>query len=311
MARRAPDPSSAADRSDTGEHDPIIDAFIDALWLEDGLAQNSLAAYRRDLTLLAAGLRQRGRRLLQASATDLLDFAALHTDYKVSSLNRRFASMRRFYRWALREGRRSDDPTAHLESARAAPRFPRAISEAQVESLLAAPDTDTPRGLRDRAMLEVMYAAGLRVSELVQLRLIEVLLADGLVRIFGKGSKERVVPLGEEAQSWVRRYLDEGRSALLAGKPCDAVFVTPRAAPMSRQMFWKLVKHYAIRAGVTAPLSPHVLRHAFATHLLNHGADLRVVQLLLGHADISTTQVYTHVARERLKQLHAKHHPRP
>lgn len=289
---------------------PLIDAFIDALWLEDGLARSSLAAYRSDLTTLAAGLRERGRDLLDASAADLLDFIALHVHYKASSLNRRLASMRRFYRWVLREGRRSDDPTVGLESARAALRFPRTISEAQVEDLLAAPDVTMPRGLRDRAMLEVMYAAGLRVSELVQLRLIEVSLTDGLASIFGKGAKERIVPLGEEALSWLRRYLDESRPALLAGRQCDALFVTSRAAPMSRQRFWKLLGQHAVRASITAPLSPHGLRHAFATHLLNHGADLRVVQLLLGHADISTTQVYTHVARERLKQLHAKHHPR-
>jgi integrase/recombinase XerD len=292
--------------------DPLIDAFIDAVWLEDGLAKNSLAAYRRDLSSLSRWLSARGRTLVEARAGDLLDYvAAVHGQSRPSSLNRRLASTRRFFRWAHREGRIASDPTVNLVSAKAAPRFPKSISEAQVEALLAAPNVETARGLRDRAMLEVMYAAGLRVTELVKLRLIEVSLTDGWVRIFGKGSKERIVPLGDEALSWLKRYLDEARPALLAGQVSDDVFVTPRAAGMSRQMFWRLVRHYAIRAGITAPLSPHGLRHAFATHLLNHGADLRVVQLLLGHADISTTQVYTHVARERLKQLHARHHPRP
>lgn len=306
--------ASAEPASGAGDRraEPLVDAFIDALWLEDGLAKNSLAAYRRDLTILSHWLSGRGASLLAATAQDLLDYvAAVHGQSRPSSLNRRLASTRRFFRWAQREGRIASDPTVNLLSAKAGPRFPKSISEAQVEALLAVPDLATPRGLRDRAMLEVMYAAGLRVTELVQLRMVEVSMADGWVRIFGKGSKERVVPLGDEAVSWIRRYLDEARPALLAGRVSDDMFVTPRAAAMSRQMFWRLVNHYALRAGITAPLSPHGLRHAFATHLLNHGADLRVVQLLLGHADISTTQVYTHVARERLKQLHARHHPRP
>ena len=292
--------------------DPLIDAFIDAVWLEDGLAKNSLAAYRRDLTALSRWMAAQGRALVEARAADLLDYvAAVHGQSRPSSLNRRLASTRRFFRWAHRESRIASDPTVNLVSAKAVPRFPKSISEAQVEALLAAPDVQSARGLRDRAMLEVMYAAGLRVTELVKLRLVEVSLTDGWVRIFGKGSKERIVPLGDEALSWVKRYLDEARPALLAGWVSDDVFVTPLAAGMSRQMFWRLVRQYAVRAGIVAPLSPHGLRHAFATHLLNHGADLRVVQLLLGHADISTTQVYTHVARERLKQLHARHHPRP
>lgn len=295
-----------------GSPDPLVDAFIDAVWLEDGLAKNSLAAYRRDLVSLSLWLGDRGRSLLVADSSDLLDYvAAAHAQAKPSSLNRRLASMRRFFFWARRDGRIAADPTVNLVSARAAPRFPKSISEAQVEALLASPAVDSTRGLRDRAMLEVMYAAGLRVSELVQLRMVEISLADGWVRIFGKGSKERIVPLGDEAVAWLKRYLDQARPALLAGRVSDDVFVTPRAAAMSRQMFWRLVKRYALQADITAPLSPHGLRHAFATHLLNHGADLRVVQLLLGHADISTTQVYTHVARERLKQLHARHHPRP
>ncbi|MCX7902596.1 MAG: site-specific tyrosine recombinase XerD, partial [Burkholderiaceae bacterium] len=196
------------------------------------------------------------------------------------------------------------------DSARVPARFPKTISEQQVEDLLAAPDTETPRGLRDRALLEVLYATGLRVSELVGLRLAQVSLDEGLVRVVGKGGKERIVPLGEEARDWLERYLRRARAQLLGGRPCDAVFVTARAAPLTRQRLWDLIKRYAARAGIAAPLSPHGLRHAFATHLLNHGADLRVVQLLLGHADIGTTQIYTHVARERLKALHARHHPR-
>ncbi|MFN7780608.1 MAG: site-specific tyrosine recombinase XerD, partial [Betaproteobacteria bacterium] len=222
----------------------------------------------------------------------------------------RLATLRRYYRWALRDGRLAADPTLRLINAKRPPRFPKSLSEAQVEALLAAPNVETPLGLRDRAMLELLYATGLRVSELVGLRLIEVSLNDGLVRVLGKGSKERIVPLGEEARDWLQRYLAQARAALLAGRAAEAVFVTRRAAPMSRQMFWNLIKRYARRAGIGAPLSPHGLRHAFATHLLNHGADLRVVQMLLGHADISTTQIYTHVARERLKALHAQHHPR-
>lgn len=295
--------------------DALIDVFIDALWLEDGLAKNSLAAYRRDLSLLAAWLQansNRGASLLQVQANDLLDFMATqHAAAKPSSINRRLSSLRRFYRWACREGRMQQDPTAQLLPAKAGPRFPKSISETQVEALLAAPDVDTPRGMRDRTMLEVMYAAGLRVSELIGLRMLSVSLSEGWVRIVGKGSKERIVPLGEEALAWLRRYLNEARPQILAGRVSDDVFVTSHAAAMSRQMFWQKVKHYALRADIRAPLSPHVLRHAFATHLLNHGADLRVVQMLLGHADISTTQVYTHVARERLKELHARHHPRP
>jgi integrase/recombinase XerD len=229
---------------------------------------------------------------------------------KASSANRGLAAIRRFYRWALRERLVAVDPSLRLKPARRIARFPQALGESQVEALLAAPVVDTPLGLRDRAMLELIYATGLRVSELVSLRCVELSLNDGLVRVLGKGSKERVVPLGEEARAWLGRYLAEARPRLLAGRVSDALFVTQRGAAMSRQMFWVLIKRYAARADIRAPLSPHGLRHAFATHLLNHGADLRVVQMLLGHADISTTQIYTHVARERLKLLHAQHHPR-
>jgi integrase/recombinase XerD len=289
--------------------EPVVDRFIDAIWLEDGLAANSLAAYRSDLLDLAGWLKP--RQLVEADESALTDYlAARHPTTRASTANRRLASLRRFYRWAVREGGIAADPTLRLAGVRRAARFPRTISEAQVEALLAAPDGSTARELRDRAMLETMYATGLRVSELTGLRMVELSLSDGLVRVIGKGSKERVVPIGELARSALTRYLEHGRPVLLGRRPCDAVFVTSRAAPMSRQMFWKLVRRYAAKAAISAPLSPHGLRHAFATHLLNHGADLRVVQMLLGHADISTTQIYTHVARERLKDLHARHHPR-
>ncbi len=287
----------------------IIDRFVDALWLEDGLAANSLAAYRRDLQQLATYLD--GCCLLSASELDLQQFfSSTFAASRASTANRRLATLRRFYRWALREGVIQEDPTLRLAGAKAPPRFPKALTEAQVEELLAAPATDTDLGLRDRAMLEVLYATGLRVSELVGLTLAEVSLTDGLVRVIGKGSKERVVPMGEEARAWVDRYAKRARPALLRGRVAEAMFVTQRGSAMTRQMFWKLIRRYAVVADIRAPLSPHGLRHAFATHLLNHGADLRVVQMLLGHADISTTQIYTHVARERLQALHSRHHPR-
>jgi integrase/recombinase XerD len=291
--------------------DPLLDRFIDALWLEEGLAANSLAAYRRDLQALQRFLYESSRPLLQATEADLNRyFAAEHAGTRASTANRRLASFRRFFRWALRDGLCNADPTLRLSAARRAPRLPKTLGEAQVEALLAAPAVDTALGLRDRAMLEVLYASGLRVSELVGLTLLRVSLTDRLVRVLGKGSKERIVPLGEEAGDWLERYLREGRPQLLKGRAADACFVTQRAAAMSRQMFWRLIKRYAAQAGIDTTLSPHGLRHAFATHLLNHGADLRVVQMLLGHADISTTQIYTHVARERLKALHSQHHPR-
>jgi integrase/recombinase XerD len=303
MAR--PDARAEPDR----RIDPQIDLFIDAIWLEDGLAKNSLAAYRHDLMDLAEWMRPRA--LLDADELALTGYlAARHASTRASTANRRIASLRRFYRWALREGSIQSDPTLRLTGVRRPARFPKSISEAQVDALLAAPEGDGPLALRDRAMLETLYATGLRVSELTGLRMIELSLTDGMVRVVGKGSKERVVPIGEVARSALGRYLKKGRPQLLAGRSCDAVFVTGRAAAMTRQMFWKLIRRYAHKAEIAAPLSPHGLRHAFATHLLNHGADLRVVQLLLGHADISTTQIYTHVARQRLKDLHARHHPR-
>jgi integrase/recombinase XerD len=308
-SRREP-PGPATALPDPQDRD-AVGAFGDALWLEDGLARNTVEAYRRDLSGLAQWLAARGRTLRDAGESELLDYvAARHADSRPSSGNRRLATFRRFYRWLLRERRRDDDPTLRIAPARRPPRFPKSLSEAQVEALLGAPDVGVPLGLRDRAMLETLYATGLRVSELVGLKTVEVGLVDGVVRVVGKGDKERLVPLGEEARSWIERWLREGRPALLAGRPADALFVTARAAPMTRQMFWTLIRRHARTAGIDAPLSPHTLRHAFATHLLNHGADLRVVQMLLGHADISTTQIYTHVARERLKALHAAHHPR-
>ncbi len=290
-----------------------IDAFLDSLWLEDGLSANTLAAYRRDLGALASWLETRGvTDLFAAQADDLHAWFADNQDAtRASTANRRLATLRRFYQWALREHHVTVDPCLRLTAARLALRVPKTLSQAQVEDLLNAPDIREPRGLRDRAMLETLYASGLRVSELVGLRLLHVSLAEGVVRVVaGKGGKDRLVPLGQEAAHWLERYLGEARPALLGPRVSDDVFVTARGEGMTRQAFWMIVKKHALRAGVDAPLSPHVLRHAFATHLLNHGADLRVVQLLLGHADISTTQIYTHVARERLKQLHAHHHPR-
>ena len=292
--------------------DEAIDAFIDALWIEDGLATNTLAAYRRDLTLYA-DWRFAGSAcgLLETTETDLREYAAArHAGSTAASANRRLTVFRRFFRWALRERLTTADPTLRLDAARQALRVPTSLSEAQVEALLEAPDVATLLGLRDRAMLELLYASGLRVSELVGLKTVSVGLVEAALRVTGKGSKERLVPFGEEALSWLQRYLGEARAPILAARCSDALFVTGRGGPMTRQMFWKLVKSYAVRAGVAVPLSPHTLRHAFATHLLNHGADLRAVQMLLGHADISTTTIYTHVARERLKALHAAHHPR-
>jgi integrase/recombinase XerD len=277
------------------------------LWLEDGLAKNSLESYRRDLAQLAAFLN--GRALEKAREEDLYAFLAVRRG-RATSAARMLSTLKRFYRYCLRERSIAADPTLRLEPPKRAPRFPKSLSETDVEALLAAPDVESPRGLRDRAMLEVLYASGLRVSELVGLKTFEANLDAGVVRILGKGSKERLVPLGEEAVAWVQRYLREARSALLKRKSGDALFVTERGAGMTRQAFWHLLKRYGRTAIPGKALSPHVLRHAFATHLINHGADLRVVQMLLGHADISTTQIYTHVARERLKALHAKHHPR-
>lgn len=291
---------------------PDIDAFIDDLWLQDGLAKNTLESYRSDLTLFAHWLTENKQLdLIQAGKHELEEYiAAISSRYKPASQRRVMSVLRRFYRLQIQNQRLTTDPSQELGTPIPVERFPKTLSEAQVEALLAAPDTDSPFGLRDRAMLETIYASGLRVSELVNLRLFEMDLNQGLVRITGKGSKERLVPLGEWALEWIQRYLREARPVLLK-TPCDAVFITRFGSAMTRQMFWNTIKTHAATAGInTRQISPHTLRHAFATHLLNHGADLRVVQLLLGHADISTTQIYTHVARERLKQIHLLHHPR-
>ncbi|THF61579.1 site-specific tyrosine recombinase XerD [Pseudothauera rhizosphaerae] len=289
-----------------------LDAFCDAMWLEHGLARNTLAGYRSDLALFAVWLAERGSRLPTATHAELSAYLAdFYNRSKPASQRRLLSAWRRYYRHLLASGQRSDDPTTLLDSPLPGQRFPKTLSEAQVESLLDAPDLDTPQGLRDRCMLEVLYATGLRVSELVGLHGFSVGLAEGVVRVMGKGSKERLVPLGEVAVDWIARYTREARPILLAGKTSDHLFVNRFGGGLSRQMFWRIVKRHALTAGIAPErISPHTLRHAFATHLLNHGADLRVVQMLLGHADISTTQVYTHVARERLKALHARHHPR-
>jgi integrase/recombinase XerD len=294
-------------------HTPEIDDFLDALWLEDGLSKNTLAAYRRDLALFAKWMgTERGRALDTARESDVQAYMGvrLSTKGKASSANRRLTVFKRYFRWALREKRIEADPTLRLAPAKAMPRTIKTLSEKQVDDLLGAPDVDTPLGLRDRAMLELMYASGLRVSELVALKVFNLSLNDGVLRVLGKGDKERLVPFGGEARRWIERYMQDSRPLILDGQQTQDMFVTARGAGMTRVMFWIIVKKHALAAGVHVPLSPHTLRHAFATHLLNHGADLRAVQLLLGHADISTTTIYTHVARERLKQMHAHHHPR-
>ncbi len=306
-----------------------VDAFIDAIWLEEGLSKNTLDAYRRDLNLYSKWLTQHFSRVLETTTEhDINGYFAQRmarakpaVDHgkkdagKASSSNRRLTVFKRYFRWALRQRIITADPTLKLLAAKSVPRSVKTLTQTQVESLLAAPDTNTPMGLRDRAMLELIYASGLRVSELVGLKVLNISLTEHVLRTFGKGSKERLVPFGEHASDWLKRYLTEARPALLKGMQTDDLFVTSRGAKvgssMTRMAFWLIVKKYAAVAGIPlSTLSPHTLRHAFATHLLNHGADLRVVQMLLGHADISTTTIYTHVARERLKQLHAVHHPR-
>jgi len=290
-----------------------IERFCDACWLEDGLAQNSLAAYRRDLFLLAQWLyKNHSSDLCAVTEKDLTAYIAHRREDKATTANRRLTVFKRFYRHALRINLVKNDPCIGLRAAKQALRFPKTLSEDQVTALLDAPDIETPLGLRDRTMLELMYASGLRVSEIVSLKIVALGLNEGVVRVVnGKGSKERLVPFGGEAGQWLRRYLADARTPLLEGKTTDAVFVGRHTGTaLTRQAFWALIKRYATLANIPVSLSPHTLRHAFATHLLNHGADLRVVQLLLGHADISTTQIYTHVARERLKSIHQQHHPR-
>jgi integrase/recombinase XerD len=289
-----------------------IDRFIDAVWIEDGLARLTLEAYRRDLSLYASWLDcESGQGLDATRESDLLAFMAQrHVGTRATTANRRLTVFKRYFRWAVREHLVAADPTLRLTAARQPMRVPKSLSEAQVEVLLAAPQVDEALGLRDRTMIELMYASGLRVSELVQLKTVHVGLNEGVLRVLGKGSRERLVPFGAEAHAWLQRYLAQARAHILGSQPTDALFVTRLGAGMTRQMFWRIIKKHALAAGITVPLSPHTLRHAFATHLLNHGADLRAVQMLLGHADIGTTTIYTHVARERLRQLHAQHHPR-
>jgi integrase/recombinase XerD len=292
----------------------VLDRFADGLWLNDGLARNTLESYRRDVRQFASWLDEaQGKALLEAGAGDLQRHLAWQVESKRAkprTTGRLVSSLRRFFQFALREGLRGDDPTTDLESPKLPRSLPKSLSEAEVEALLGAPDVETAQGLRDRAMLETLYASGLRVSELVGLKTVQVSLDMNVIRILGKGAKERLTPLGEEASDWIARYQREARPQLLRARKSEALFVTTRGGPMTRQAFWSLIKRHARTAGIGQPISPHTLRHAFATHLINHGADLRVVQMLLGHADISTTQIYTHVARERLKALHRKHHPR-
>jgi len=292
--------------------DPLVDRFLDNLWAERGLSDNSLQSYRHDLLHLHDRLAARSKTLQTAAREDLLAVLAAEVQQGKSprSVSRYLSAYRQFYRWLVREGTISADPVALIESPKIGRGLPKALSEQQVEALLAAPDTDAPLGVRDKAMLELMYATGLRVSELVGLKLSNINLNQGVVRVLGKGQKERLVPIGDEAHESMRAYLSGGRPELLGGAQTDSVFVTTRKAGMTRQAFWYMVKRYALVCGISKKLSPHMLRHSFATHLLNHGADLRVVQLLLGHSDLSTTQIYTHIAREGLKRMHEAHHPR-
>ena len=288
-----------------------VDAFLDAVWLEDGLAPNTLAAYRRDLSHYGLWLAQRAKALDATGEADLhAYFAERHASSRATSANRRLTVFKRYFRWALREGRIQEDPTLRLQAARQPLRVPKSLSEDMVDRLLGAPDLQTPLGLRDKAMLELLYASGLRVSELVGLKTFHLGMNEGVLRVMGKGSKERLVPFGAVAREHLQAYLSQARAMILAGQQTEDLFVTARGQGMSRVMFWMIIKKYALLAGISVPLSPHTLRHAFATHLLNHGADLRAVQMLLGHAEISTTTIYTHVARERLRQVHAAHHPR-
>ncbi len=288
-----------------------LDAFIDHLWLEDGLSKNTLESYRTDLSQFNTWLRNQQKHLLHAQQAEIQRYLAVKfPTSKPRSISRLIASMRRFYRYAVREHLIQEDPTLQIESPKLPRSLPKSLNEQEVTDLLKAPDIHQPIGLRDRAMLELLYASGLRVSELVTVKVSEVSTQDGVVRVTGKGSKTRLVPMGEEAADWIHKYLKYARPDILQKRLCDTLFVTNRAEMMTRQAFWYLIKRYALVAGINKHMSPHVLRHAFATHLLNHGADLRVVQMLLGHSDISTTQIYTHVARERLKKLHSDNHPR-
>ena len=289
-----------------------IDWFLDGIWAERGLSENTLRAYRADLLALSRYFVERGVSLVNAAEADLLEFLAwrVGTGAKRRSTARQLSTFRRFYRYLLRESAITEDPTAQIEMPRVGRRLPHTLTEADVDALLAAPDVAQPLGHRDRTMLEFLYATGVRVSELVGLKLSQVNLNQGVVRIIGKGDRERLIPLGDEAQDWLQKFVLRPRAEILSGRQTEYLFPTRRGGPMTRQAFWYLIKRHAGQAGIEKKLSPHTMRHAFATHLLNHGADLRVVQLLLGHSDVSTTQIYTHVARERMKELHARHHPR-
>ncbi len=300
------------ERSGTDSTDPLISRFLDAVWMERGLSSNTLAAYRADLVALHRWLSERARSLSQTGRAELMDFIAARVEAgaRPRSTARQLSSFRRFFRYLVRENIMREDPTAQIAMPKIGRSLPRSLTEAEVESLLAAPVVADPLGYRDRAMLEVLYATGLRVSELVSLTLGQVNLNQGVVRVLGKGNRERLIPLGEEAVRWIKAFVGGARNDILLDRTTDFLFPTRRGDRMTRQAFWHIIKRYALKAGVDRDLSPHTLRHAFATHLLNHGADLRVVQMLLGHSDLSTTQIYTHVARERLKELHAQHHPR-
>ena len=290
----------------------IIDQFIDHLWLEDGLSKNTLTSYRFDLSIFVSWLAETKKiELLDVSELEIQEFLAFKfPTSKSRSISRLLATLRRFFRFLLRENKIKEDPTLKIQTPKIPKSLPKSLSEDEVEGLLEAPDIKTDVGIRDRSMLELLYACGLRVSELVGIQLTEVILSDGVIRVTGKGSKTRLVPIGEEAVDWIKKYLAESRQNILNKQTSKFLFVTNRGGEMTRQAFWYLIKKYALMANIDKPMSPHILRHAFATHLINHGADLRVVQMLLGHSDISTTQIYTHVARERLKKLHQEHHPR-
>ena len=306
--------ATAAIANDVNDDDQrVVEAFADATWMERGLARNTLVSYQSDLRHCAAWLRQhRAVGLVDARREQLLAFlaAGVETGVRPRTSARRLSTLRQFYQWLCREQLRPDDPSAQIEAPRLGRPLPKSLSESEVEALLEAPDPATAEGLRDRAMLELLYATGLRVSELVGLQPDQLSLSQGVVRVVGKGGKERLVPLGDEAVEWLQRYIEQARPALLGGQPANQLFATRRGDGMTRQAFWYRIKKHAVAAGIRQSLSPHTVRHAFATHLVNHGADLRVVQLLLGHSSLSTTQIYTHVARERLQALHARHHPR-
>ena len=301
-----------ADESATNSSEAVIDKFLDAIWMERGLSANTLGAYRADLVSLRRWLAERDQSLIYATRSDLLAFIAWRTEQgaKPRSTARQLSSFRRFYRFLLREGVIQEDPTIKIDMPRIGRSLPQSLTEGEVEALLAAPDASDPLGHRDRTMLEVLYATGLRVSELINLKQSEINLNQGVLRIVGKGDRERLIPLGDEAQTWIRDFIAGPRTEILLERQTDYLFPTRRGDRMTRQAFWHIIKRYSKQAEISSKMSPHTLRHAFATHLLNNGADLRVVQMLLGHSDLSTTQIYTHVARARMKELHSQHHPR-